>query len=160
MSIEIHGKFSLGRLLLSYKNHWSYWCRYDFVFMEYTTLRGNLKKNSKVYRGVQKWILQLTPSFCADTRSRSWGKTIPLNSLHWHGHKSFDLLSIGIEHVALRFVSLHYIASLFLFGKLPCISLSEYHIAPPRQPLPNSHLHMNLHALLWTWYLGQPHPFY
>ncbi len=43
-----------------------------------------------------------------------------------------------------RFASLHYIASLFLFMKMPCIGQSEWHVAPPPQPLPNSHLHMNL----------------
>ncbi len=25
---------------------------------------------------------------------------------------------------------------------MPCISQSEWHVAPPPQPLPNSHLHM------------------
>ncbi len=44
----------------------------------------------------------------------------------------------------IRFVSLYYIAGLFLFMKIPCISQSKCHVAPPRQPLPNSHLHMNL----------------
>ncbi len=43
-----------------------------------------------------------------------------------------------------RFAPLHYIASIFLFIKMPCISQSEWHVAPPLQPLPNSHLHMNL----------------
>ncbi len=43
-----------------------------------------------------------------------------------------------------RFASLQYIASLFLFMKMPRISQSKRHVAPPPQPLPNSHLHMNL----------------
>ena len=43
-----------------------------------------------------------------------------------------------------RFASLHYIASLFLFRKMPCLSQSECHVAPPPHPHPNSHLHMNL----------------
>ncbi len=47
-------------------------------------------------------------------------------------------------HAYYRFASLHYTASLFLFMKMPYISQSECHVAPPPQPLPNSHLHMNL----------------
>ncbi len=43
-----------------------------------------------------------------------------------------------------RFGPLHFIASIFLFMKMPCISQSEWHVAPPPQPLPNSHLHINL----------------
>ncbi len=43
-----------------------------------------------------------------------------------------------------RFAPFHYIASIFLFMKMSCISQSEWHVAPPPQPLPNSHLHMNL----------------
>ena len=46
--------------------------------------------------------------------------------------------------VALSDLPHFIIASIFLFMKMPCISQSEWHVAPPPQPLPNSYLHMNL----------------
>ena len=54
-------------------------------------------------------------------------------------------------HHSFRFVSLHYIASLFLFGTMSCNSLSKYHVAPPPQPHQISHLTMNIYGLHWTW---------
>ncbi len=56
---------------------------------------------------------------------------------------SYECVAGFIPICHCRFASLHY-ASLFLFMKMPCISQSECHVAPPPQPLPNSHLHMNL----------------
>ncbi len=51
-----------------------------------------------------------------------------------------------VKQSYFRFASLQYIASVFLYLKMPCISQSECHV-PPLQPLPNSHLHMNpLHS--------------
>ncbi len=35
-----------------------------------------------------------------------------------------------------RLAPLHYIASIFLFMKMPCISQSEWHVAPPPQAKP------------------------
>ncbi len=67
-----------------------------------------------------------------------------------YSHELVNLLEkknnevMRIRNREYRFASLHYIASLFLIMKMPCISQSECHVAPPQQPLPNSYLLMNL----------------
>ncbi len=64
---------SLVRLIILFlSNGWSnhvYWIYVDGMAM------FRAKVQSDEGGGVPKWILQLTPSFCADTRPRSWGKT-------------------------------------------------------------------------------------
>ncbi len=55
--------------------------------------------------------------------------------LHSHLNDSFQT-SADLPHFIILL--------LVCFMKMPCIGQSECHVAPPLQPLPNSHLHMNL----------------
>ncbi len=70
-------------------------------------LRGNLKKHQKVIR-VKKWKCLLTSSSCADTRPKSWGKTILVKKHSWllgghfeflHQEPWFSLIHSGCFHV-------------------------------------------------------------
>ncbi len=95
---------------------------------------------SKRYSAIQwEWLLQI-PNLsiynCSCTQNKGYRNST---------HRGTIWLSVRICcSLYCRFVSLHFTASLFLFMKMPCISQSECHVAPPPQPLPNFHLHMNL----------------